>query len=143
MIQAKVAAWFAEKTLKFWLNLLGLALVATILVAPSCMYVNVKKDLKEANETIAQYEEAAKAQKKAQKAEVVKIEYRDKVIEKRVIQTKIKREIVYVNNEQAKDWGCYVIPDAVIGLREDDLSAETGQSPVRARALPDYCTRED
>ena len=142
MIQAKIAAWVAKQTIAFWARLAGVLLILAILLTPTCMYLNVKDDLDDANKTIQEYKTAAEAANKIEKKEIVKVEYKDRVIEKRVVDTKIKREYIYVNNEEARSWGCTVIPDAIIGLPES-YSQTDRSGASEARALPDYCRGKD
>ena len=139
MIQAKIEAWIAKQTLQFWLRLLGAVLILSILITPTCMYFNIKGDLRDAKATIQGYEIAVKAQKKAEKEVVTKIEYKDRIVEKKVTQTKIKREYTYVKDEEARSWGCTAIPDSVIGVYQDGSGEGLGPETSRARALPDYC----
>ena len=102
------------------------------------MYMGVKKDLVKANSVIAEYKKVAKEADKKEKEVLPKIVYKDKVIDKIVTKTKIKREYIYVNNKEAADWACDYVPDSVVGLQGGD--GETGgPGAVKARALPDYC----
>lgn len=138
MLQAEILAWFAKQTLAFWLRIVGVAIIAAILITPTCMYRNVKAELETAQATIQEYKDAAKTVDKKEKETVTKVEYKDKIVDRVITKTKIKREYVYVNNKEAADWACTFVPDVVIGVSES-LSEADGPRPTKARALPEYC----
>lgn len=134
---ANLYAWAAGRTLEFWLKAAAVLVLTTILVAPSCMYMKVKGDLRDAKATIAGYELVAKGQRERMKIEIEKIKYTDRIIEKKVVETKLKRELIYVENKEAADWACTFVPDAAIWLQ--DGPPNFGQGSSGAAALPDYC----
>jgi hypothetical protein len=138
MLHLQIGAWFAKQTLAFWLRIVALVVVLAIFITPSCMYVGVKKDLEEANSIIDGYKAVAKEADKKEKEVLPKIVYKDKVIDRVVTKTKIKREYIYVNNKEAADWACTFVPDAVIGLSWETSEAG-GPGATKARALPEYC----
>ena len=125
MLHLQIGAWIAKQTLAFWLRIAGLIVVLAILITPTCMYQGVKEDLEEANAVIKTYEDASKEQRtRARKATKV-IVYRDRIIEKKVIQTKIRLEKVYAENPEAKEWADGFIPDAVINSLQDNTTINT------------------
>lgn len=125
MLHLQIGAWIAKQTLAFWLRVAGLIVVLAILITPTCMYQGVKEDLEEANAVIKTYEDASKEQRtRARKATKV-IVYRDRIIEKKVIQTKIRLEKVYAENPEAKEWADGFIPDAVINSLQDNTTINT------------------
>lgn len=138
MFYDKALLWLAERTFAFWLRVAASVLILSILITPTCMYLNVKEDLRQANSTIADYKKAAKEADAKEKEVIPKIEQKDKVIDRIIVKTKIKREYIYVNNKEAADWACTPVPDAVIGLPAD-YSEASGPGTPKARPLPDYC----
>jgi hypothetical protein len=89
------------------------------------MYRGVKEDLEEADAVIKTYEDASKEQRtRARKATKV-IVYQDRIVEKKVVQTKIRLEKVYAENPEAKEWADGFIPDAVVNSLQDNTTINT------------------
>lgn len=106
----KVKDWLVSN----WKPIVGTILVAVIFITPTCMYVNTKNDLQEAESKVIACVDDAKDQEEAADKAVTRIEYRDKIIEKDKIKYKTRVEKVYEKNAEAKAWADEPIPADVI-----------------------------
>lgn len=122
MLYAELMAWFAKQTLAFWLRIVGMAIIAAILITPTCMYKNTKAELDTAKATIKAYEDASEQQRTRGKKAAKVIIYKDRIIEKKVIETKIRLEKVYAEDPVAKEWANGFIPDSVIDSLQDNTA---------------------